>query len=126
MNKTLPSLQVARKNSPSRHAALNKTPPSRRWLEKAAELEGEYNVSAGGTSPYLPAVEKDEKELTIAGLRELAAHINQLTDYLQKNIKDHSSRRGLLKMVRQRQRVLDFLNKARDPKASKKLKLRRE
>ena len=40
----------------------------------------------------------------------LTQRINQLTEHLQKNIKDHSSRRGLLKMVGQRRRRLDYLH----------------
>ena len=58
----------------------------------------------------------------------LTDHINQLTGHLQKNIKDHSSRRGLLKMVGQRRRLLDYLltNDAdRYHELTKKLKLRK-
>ncbi|HXI51922.1 MAG TPA: 30S ribosomal protein S15, partial [Candidatus Saccharimonadales bacterium] len=36
----------------------------------------------------------------------LTERINKLTEHLQKNIKDHSSRRGLLMMVGQRRRLL--------------------
>ena len=39
----------------------------------------------------------------------LTDRINQLTEHLQKNKKDHSSRRGLLMMVGQRARLLKFL-----------------
>src|SRR6185503_1066453 len=41
----------------------------------------------------------------------LTDRINQLTEHLQKNKKDHSSRRGLLMMVGQRRRLLDYLHK---------------
>ena len=37
----------------------------------------------------------------------LTQRINHLTEHLQKNKKDHSSRRGLLMMVGQRRRLLD-------------------
>ena len=40
----------------------------------------------------------------------LTQRINHLTEHLQKNLKDHSSRRGLLKMVGQRRRLLDYLH----------------
>jgi small subunit ribosomal protein S15 len=40
----------------------------------------------------------------------LTARINELTEHLQSHVKDHSSRRGLLKMVGQRRRLLDYLN----------------
>ena len=43
----------------------------------------------------------------------LTERINHLTEHLQKNIKDHSSRRGLLKMVGQRRRLLDYLHQHR-------------
>jgi len=39
----------------------------------------------------------------------LTQRINHLTEHLQKNVKDHSSRRGLLMMVGQRRRLLDYL-----------------
>ena len=41
----------------------------------------------------------------------LTQRINHLTEHLQQNNKDHSSRRGLLQMVGQRRRLLDYLNK---------------
>ena len=58
----------------------------------------------------------------------LTQRINQLTEHLQKNVKDHSSRRGLLKMVGQRRRLLDYLHVAdttRYQTLTKKLKLRK-
>jgi len=67
-----------------------------------------------------------EKGKTIAGFRLherdtgsadvqvalLTERINHLTEHLQKNIKDHSSRRGLLIMVGQRRRLLDYLKRS--------------
>ena len=58
----------------------------------------------------------------------LTERINQLTDHLQKNLKDHSSRRGLLMMVGQRRRLLDYLHttdNGRYQSITKKLKLRK-
>ena len=58
----------------------------------------------------------------------LTQRINQLTEHLQKNNKDHSSRRGLLKMVGQRRRLLDYLHvtdTGRYQTITKKLKLRK-
>lgn len=82
-----------------------------------------------------------EKGKTIAGFRLhdkdtgsadvqvalLTERINHLTEHLQGNIKDHSSRRGLLKMVGQRRRLLDYLHQTdltRYQAITKKLKLR--
>ncbi len=39
----------------------------------------------------------------------LTARINGLTDHFKVNAKDHHSRRGLLKMVSRRRRLLDYL-----------------
>ena len=39
----------------------------------------------------------------------LTARINGLTDHFKTHIKDHHSRRGLLKLVSQRRRLLDYL-----------------
>ena len=58
----------------------------------------------------------------------LTERINELTQHLQKNLKDHSSRRGLLKMVAQRRRLLDYLHTTdttRYQSITKKLKLRK-
>ena len=41
----------------------------------------------------------------------LTQRINQLTEHLKTHVKDHSSRRGLLKMVAQRRSLLDYLKK---------------
>ena len=43
----------------------------------------------------------------------LSERINYLTDHFKIHTKDHSSRRGLLKLVGQRRRLLDYL-KAKD------------
>ena len=57
----------------------------------------------------------------------LTQRINHLTDHLQQNKKDHSSRRGLLMMVGQRRRLLEYLQTtdlSRYQAVTKKLKLR--
>lgn len=41
----------------------------------------------------------------------LTTRINELTEHLKVNQKDHNSRRGLLKMVGQRRGLLDYLKK---------------
>ena len=41
----------------------------------------------------------------------LTGRINYLTDHFRKHHKDHHSRRGLLKMVGQRRRLLEYLKK---------------
>ena len=58
----------------------------------------------------------------------LTHRINHLTQHLKENHKDHSSRRGLLVMVGQRRRLLDYLKStdlSRYQSVTKKLKLRR-
>ena len=47
-------------------------------------------------------------EVQVALLSERIAH---LTEHLKANHKDHHSRRGLLKMVGQRRRLLDYLRR---------------
>lgn len=39
----------------------------------------------------------------------LTARINHLTDHFKVNAKDHHSRRGLLRMVSRRRKLLDYL-----------------
>ena len=45
----------------------------------------------------------------------LTRHINELNEHFGDHPKDHHSRRGLLRMVGQRRRLLTYL-KAKDPK----------
>src|SRR5205085_12464513 len=42
----------------------------------------------------------------------LTRRISQLTDHLKSHAKEHSSRRGLLKMVAMRRSLLDYLRKS--------------
>jgi small subunit ribosomal protein S15 len=41
----------------------------------------------------------------------LTARINGLTDHFKMHVKDHHSRRGLLKLVSQRRKMLDYLKR---------------
>ncbi|HZA14574.1 MAG TPA: 30S ribosomal protein S15 [Myxococcaceae bacterium] len=63
--------------------------------------------------------EKDtgSPEVQVALLSERITH---LTDHFKTHRKDHHSRRGLLKMVGQRRRLLDYL-KGKDPGRYKRL-----
>ena len=75
-------------------------------------------------SVKLHAKDTGSADVQIALLTE---RINHLTEHLQTNNKDHSSRRGLLKMVGQRRTLLEYLHNtdlARYQSVTKKLKLR--
>lgn len=41
----------------------------------------------------------------------ITARINGLTDHFKTHVKDHHSRRGLLKLVSQRRKLLDYLKR---------------
>jgi len=41
----------------------------------------------------------------------LTARINGLTDHFKAHVKDHHSRRGLLRMVSERRKMLDYLKR---------------
>jgi len=63
-----------------------------------------------------PTVEKYRTHETDSGSTEvqvalLTARINYLTDHFRTHAKDHHSRRGLLKMVGRRRRLLDYLRR---------------
>ena len=76
-------------------------------------------------SVKLHAKDTGSADVQIALLTE---RINHLTTHLQSNNKDHSSRRGLLMMVGQRRRLLDYLQNTdlgRYQTLTKKLKLRK-
>lgn len=44
----------------------------------------------------------------------LTRRINELTAHLKTHVKDHSSRRGMLKMVARRRSLLDYLKRTAD------------
>ena len=67
--------------------------------EKKQAIIQEYARSEGDTG---------SPEVQIA---LLTARISYLTEHLKVHKKDHHSRRGLLKMVGQRRRLLSYLNK---------------
>src|ERR1043165_25084 len=46
----------------------------------------------------------------------LTARINGLTDHFKTNVKDHHSRRGLLRLVSQRRKLLDYLRRKNNGK----------
>jgi small subunit ribosomal protein S15 len=71
--------------------------------------------------------EKDTGSADVQVAR-LTGRINHLSGHLEKNKKDHHSRRGLIMMVARRRKLLDYLKRteeARYNKAVKALGLRR-
>ena len=67
--------------------------------DKKGQIIDTYKTHTGDTG---------SPEVQIAILTE---RINELTEHLKSHIKDHASRRGLLKMVGTRSALLKFLNK---------------
>ncbi|MGK7948851.1 MAG: 30S ribosomal protein S15 [Xenococcaceae cyanobacterium] len=67
--------------------------------KRKQELISEYQVHETDTG---------SADLQVAMLTD---RINQLTQHLKSNDKDHSSRRGLLKMIGRRRRLLSYINK---------------
>ena len=76
--------------------------------ERKTELVCEYATKKGDTG---------SPEVQVAILSE---RIKNLTEHFKGHIKDHHSRRGLLKMVSQRRRLLDYL-KRKDEQRYEKL-----
>ncbi|MDR1855419.1 MAG: 30S ribosomal protein S15 [Azoarcus sp.] len=73
-----------------------------------AQIVSEYQRAKGDTG---------SPEVQVA---LLTARINGLTDHFKANGKDHHSRRGLLKMVSHRRKLLDYL-KDRNAESYRKL-----
>jgi small subunit ribosomal protein S15 len=67
--------------------------------ENKAAIVGEYQRAQGDTG---------SPEVQVA---LLTARINDLTGHFKANAKDHHSRRGLLKMVSRRRKLLDYLKR---------------
>lgn len=77
-------------------------------VEKKAEVVSKFRVHEKDTG---------SPEVQVALLSE---RINHLTEHFKTHKKDHHSRRGLLKLVGQRRRLLDYL-KNKDLNRYKKL-----
>ena len=77
-------------------------------VEKKTELVAKFRVHEKDTG---------SPEVQVAILSE---RITELTEHFKTHKKDHHSRRGLLKMVSQRRRLLDYL-KGKDQNRYKKL-----
>ncbi len=56
-------------------------------------------------------IHKDDSGSTEVQVALLTERINYLTDHFRTHAKDHHSRRGLLKMVGRRRRLLDYLRR---------------
>lgn len=67
--------------------------------EKKSDIIGQFRKHDGDTG---------SPEVQIALLSE---RITQLTEHFKTHAKDHHSRRGLLKLVSQRRRQLDYLKR---------------
>jgi small subunit ribosomal protein S15 len=67
--------------------------------ERKTEVIGSYRTHDGDTG---------SPEVQVALLSE---RITYLTDHFKTHVKDHHSRRGLLKLVGQRRRLLDYLKR---------------
>jgi small subunit ribosomal protein S15 len=67
--------------------------------ERKTEVIGSYRTHTADTG---------SPEVQVALLSE---RINYLTEHFKTHVKDHHSRRGLLKLVGQRRRLLDYLKR---------------
>ncbi len=84
--------------------------------QKKAEIVKEYQTGEGDTG---------SPEVQVA---LLTANINELQGHFKEHSHDHHSRRGLIRMVNQRRKLLDYLkrkNTARYSDLIKRLGLRR-
>jgi len=67
--------------------------------QQKAEIMNEYRLAPGDTG---------SPEVQVA---LLTAQITDLSDHFKAHTKDHHSRQGLLRMVNQRRKLLDYLRK---------------
>ena len=66
-------------------------------VAQRAQIMTDYQLGAGDTG---------SSEVQVA---LLTARINDLTGHFKEHVKDHHSRRGLLRMVSRRRKLLDYL-----------------
>jgi len=77
-------------------------------VEQRAEIVSQYQRGQGDTG---------SPEVQVA---LLTARINDLMPHFKEHVKDHHSRRGLLRMVSRRRKLLDYL-RARNAKVYRQL-----
>jgi small subunit ribosomal protein S15 len=77
----------------------NKTKENIMDKAQKTEIIAKYQRQAGDTG-------SPEVQIAVLSFR-----INELTEHLRANKKDHSTRRGLLAMVARRRKLLTYLNK---------------
>jgi len=70
--------------------------------DKKAQIVSEYQRAAGDTG---------SPEVQVA---LLTTRINDLTSHFKAHVKDHHSRRGLLRMVNRRRKLLNYLKRSSD------------
>jgi small subunit ribosomal protein S15 len=86
----------------------------RRDTLPAVSLDEEIAIMVMGTQQTAAIVKANARAANDTGSPEvqvalLTARINELTPHFKTHAKDHHGRRGLLKMVNQRKRLLSYL-----------------
>jgi small subunit ribosomal protein S15 len=93
------------------------------WLLRSSHRANGGLVSTGPLVEVIPVLSNERKTEVITTFRThatdtgspevqvalLSERINYLTEHFKTHVKDHHSRRGLLKLVGQRRRLLDYL-----------------
>jgi small subunit ribosomal protein S15 len=87
---------------------------SQRHTLPAVSLSEEIAIMAMGTQQTAEIVKANARAANDTGSPEvqvalLTTRINELTPHFKTHAKDHHGRRGLLKMVNQRKRLLSYL-----------------
>ena len=70
--------------------------------DKKAQIVSDYQRAAGDTG-------SPEVQVALLTIR-----INDLTGHFKVHVKDHQSRRGLIRMVNRRRKLLDYLKRSSD------------
>ena len=73
-------------------------------------------MAESSDTKYMKEFQLHEKDTGSADVQValLTQRIAQLTEHLKSHAKDHSSRRGLLKMVATRRSLLDYLRRSKN------------
>ena len=102
-------IQLRRKTNPSALTALRGC-ENRFLIYNSTFVMAESNQTLD-----LKEIQLHDKDTGSADVQValLTHRIEHLTEHLKVNRKDHSSRRGLLKMVAQRRSLLDYLSKTK-------------
>src|SRR3954468_18595536 len=81
----------------------------RPFFRRLGDVDFDESKGSNSAGPSAGKADTGSPEVQVA---LLTARINDLTNHFKDHVKDHHSRRGLLRMVSRRRKLLDYLRRS--------------